>query len=416
VNNNTGGKNMTKWKSLWEFKEFRAVVSCALLTTILAVSMCGVAVAVDTSDDKSGAGGTDGVYVVGFTLDPTNATFYSGSSQRFIATATVLNITTGGTTAKDVSSNVSWQSTIGSIDANGNFSAEEVGTGIIKVIYGTVSAEAIVTVNHGPIDCINITANDTTLVSHSELAPYVSIPFGLMGADNNGNKFLIPDASWTCSNPGIGNITQTGVFTFADGIVNDTSNEFNKSHPSIRGRNATTIQITAKVSAGTSGTATVNLTLNVSDNTVTSDNVDKDPAEPLSASFSSELMAVHVMAANGWDFGNVYPGTPTGWTKVTFKNIGTCDIRITPQPPIDAFDANVYKYAYLRDDGSKGDGAKMGSYSIDVPITPIYNNFGRIVSFSPDMQTAEVRLVPPNDLEKGDVTEVGSIRYLLTSI
>ena len=75
-------------------KEFVTAVSCALLTVTLAVSMCGVAAAyTGTGDD--GAGGTGDVYAVGFTLDPTNATFYSGSSQRFVATATVLNTTTG---------------------------------------------------------------------------------------------------------------------------------------------------------------------------------------------------------------------------------------------------------------------------------------------------------------------------------
>ena len=87
------------------FKEFVTVVGCALLTATLAVSMCGVAGAYTGAGD-GGAGGTGDVYAVGFTLDPTTATFYSGSSQRFIAIATVLNTTTGGTTAEDVSSNV----------------------------------------------------------------------------------------------------------------------------------------------------------------------------------------------------------------------------------------------------------------------------------------------------------------------
>jgi len=86
---------MTKWKSLWEFKEFRAVVSCALLTTILAVSMCGVAGGyTGTSTGDGGAGGTGDDYVIGFTIDPTTATIYSGNSQQFIATATVLDTAT----------------------------------------------------------------------------------------------------------------------------------------------------------------------------------------------------------------------------------------------------------------------------------------------------------------------------------
>ena len=406
---------MTKWKSLWEFKEFRAVVSCALLTTILAVSMCGVAVAY-TGTGETGAGGTDGVYVIGFTIDPTTATVYSGNSQQFIATATVLDTTTGKTTDKVVSAAVSWQHTIGSIDSNGHFTATKVGTGIVKAIYGTVSAEAIVTVNHGPVDYINITANAAKLVNSSELTPYVSIPFGLKGVDSCGNKFQIPDARWACSNESIGSITQTGVFMFAHGIVNE-SGELNNSYLGLvkndPGNDTKTIRITAKVSA--SDTDTVNLTLNVSDNTVTSDNVKEDPRTAPVASVSLNLMAVQVMAANDWNFGAVYPGTPTGWTKVTFKNIGTCDIMITPQPPINADYTNVYKYAYLRDDGSEGDGMKMGSYSVDIPIAPIYDYRGHIVSFSSETQTAEVRLVPPVGLT--DVTtNDGLIRYLLTAI
>ena len=410
---------MTKWKSLWEFKEFRAVVSCALFITILAVSMCSVAVAYtsdgETSDGEAGAGGTEGVYVIGFTIDPTTATVYSGNSQRFIATATVLDITTGETTTEVVSSDVSWQSTIGSIDTNGRFAAKEVGTGIIKVIYGTVSAEAIVTVNHGPVDCIYITANDTELVSFSELTPSVSIPFGLKGVDRYDNEFQIPDAHWTCSNASIGSITQTGVFIFADGVVDDDG--FNRSF--LADNESRMTQITAAV--GVSTFDTVNLTLyannqsGIRNDNVTGVNILEDPLETPDARFSPKLMAVQVMAANGWDFGTVYPGTPTGWTKVTFKNIGTCDIRITPQPPIGALDTNIYKYAYLRGYGSEGDGVKMGSYSVDVPIAPIYNNFGRIVSFSSETQTAEIRLIPLSDLTSV-TTDDGPIRYLLTSI
>jgi hypothetical protein len=397
------------------FKEFVASVSCALLATILAVSMCSVAVAY-TSDGETGAGGTEGIYVVGFTIDPTNATVYSGNSQRFIATATVLDTTTGETTNEVVSSDVSWQSTIGSIDANGRFAAKEVGTGIIKVIYGTVSVEAIVTVNHGPVDCIYITANDTELVSYSKLTPSVSIPFGLKGVDRYDNEFQIPDAHWTCSNASIGSITQTGVFMFADGIVDETGG-FNRSF--LADNESRMTRITASVGVSTSDTVDLTLYANnqsgIRNDNVTGVNILEDPLETPDARFSPKLMAVQVMAANGWDFGTVYPGTPTGWTKVTFKNIGTCNIRITPQSPIGALDTNIYKYAYLRDYGLEGDGVKMGSYSVDVPIAPIYNNFGRIVSFSSKTQTTEIRLIPPGDLTSVS-TDDGPIRYLLTSI
>ena len=405
---------MTNSKT-WGFKEFVAAVSCTLLATILVVSMCSVAVAY-TSDGEAGAGGTEGIYVVGFTIDPTNATVYSGNSQQFIATATVLDATTGETTNEVVSSDVSWQSTIGSIDANGRFAAKEVGTGIIKVIYGTVSAEAIVTVNHGPVDCIYITANDTELISYSKLTPSVSIPFGLKGVDRYDNEFQIPDAHWTCSNVSIGSITQTGVFMFADGIVGEAGG-FNRSF--LADNESKMTQITASVGVGTSDTVDLTLYANnqsgIRNDNVTGVNILEDPLETPDARFSPKLMAVQVMAANGWDFGTVYPGTPTGWTKVTFKNIGTCDIRITPQSPIGALDTNIYKYAYLRDYGLEGDGVKMGSYSVDVPIAPIYNNFGRIVSFSSETQTTEIRLTPPIDLTSV-TTDDGPIRYLLTSI
>lgn len=405
---------MTKWKALWEFKEFRAVVSCALLTTILAVLMCGVAGAyTGTGTGDGGAGGTGDDYVIGFTIDPTTATIYSGTSRQFIATATVLNTATGETTDEDASADVSWQSTIGHIDATGHFTAKKVGTGIVKAIYGTVSAEAIVTVNHGPIDYINITANDTELANSTELKPSVPIPFGLKGVDRYGNKFQIPDAYWTCNNSSIGSITQTGVFMFADGIVNDTG-EFNRSF--LANNNNTTVMINASVSASMSHTVTLTLYANTpgTDN-VTSGDVLEDPPELPDAILSLNLMAVQVMAANGWDFGTIYPGTPTGWTKVAFKNIGTCDIRVTPQPPISAPDTNVYKYAYLRDDGSEGDGTKMGSYSVDIPTTPIYNYLGHIVSFSSETETAEVRLILPTDRTSVTAGEDGAIRYLLTS-
>jgi hypothetical protein len=402
---------MTKWKSLWEFKEFRAVISCALLTTILAVSMCGVAGAYTGTGD-GGAGGTGDDYVVGFTIDPTTATIYSGTSRQFIATATVLDTATGETTDEDASADVSWQSTIGHIDATGHFTAEKVGTGIVKAIYGTVSAEAIVTVNHGPIDYINITANDTELVSFSELGPSVPIPFGLKGVDRYGNKFQIPDAHWTCSNASIGSITQTGVFMFADGVVNKTDG-FNRSF--LADNNNTTVMITASVSASMSHTVTLTLYANTAGTDNVSGDVLEDPPELPDAILSLNLMAVQVMAANDWNFGTIYPSTPTGWTKVAFKNIGTCDITVTPQPPISAPDTNIYKYAYLRDDGSEGDGMKMGSYSVDIPTTPIYDYRGHIVSFSSETETAEVRLILPVDRTSVTAGEDGAIRYLLTS-
>jgi hypothetical protein len=86
---------------------------------------------------------------------------------------------------------------------------------------------------------------------------------------------------------------------------------------------------------------------------------------------------------------------------------------ITPQPPIGALDTNIYKYAYLRDDGSEGDGMKMGRYSVDIPITPIYDYLGHIVSFSSETETAEVRLILPTD-QIGITAGEGPIRYLLT--
>lgn len=177
-----------------------------------------------------------------------------------------------------------------------------------------------------------------------------------------------------------------------------------------------TMTVTASVSANTS--STVNLTFYVNDpvgnDNVTSDNILENPVETTSADFVDSLMAIQVMAANDWNFGHVYPGIPTGWSEVTFKNIGTCNVRVTPDAPFGASDNNAFNYVYFRDYGSTGDGAKMGSYSIDIQITPIYDNFGRIVSFSSETKIVEMRLSLPATLS--EIENEGRMRHILTTI
>ena len=615
------------------------IAICALFIVVLVFSVCDIGLAYTGGGDGSGlddgAGGTGGDYVTSLTIDPTNATIYAGNEQQFTAIAIVLE-SDGNVSVKDVSSDVIWQCTIGDITQSGGkyiFTGKKAGTGMIKAIYGTVSAEATITVNHGPTDHINITANSNELVNSSDLTKSVPIAFGLKAVDSYGNTFQIPTAYWTCSNGTIGSITQTGVLRFNDVVVNDTG-EFNRSFLNlsdavnatgwinVSGANMTTasgwidvssagmtyaagyigisnagmtyaagyvnisgatigntvtvdviaftknttydegannftnasnlrdlinkkvgivnaadpvgnrIDLTAetagyvgnsitlsagggiaisgdKLTGGGGDTVTVdeitftknvtysstgncfntsadlktliddatnvtasgdgnNLTLTAkaagstgnsitlassnpdnitrsgdkltggkdgkyvmqisayvgattsdtinfilyantrgTDN-VTSDDVLLDPADTIYVKTVDNLMAIQTMAANDWDFGTVYPGTPTGWTKVTFKNIGTCSITIAPQAP---GSGSLYQYLYFRDYGLTGDGVKIGSYSVELPISPIYDHFGRIVSFSSETKTAEMRLVPPSDIT--DLSTEGVVRYVV---
>ena len=783
------------------------IAICALFIVVLVFSVCDIGLAYTGGGDGSGlddgAGGTGGDYVTSLTIDPTNATIYAGNEQQFTAIAIVLE-SDGNVSVKDVSSDVIWQCTIGDITQSGGkyiFTGKKAGTGMIKAIYGTVSAEATITVNHGPTDHINITANSNELVNSSDLTKSVPIAFGLKAVDSYGNTFQIPTAYWTCSNGTIGSITQTGVLRFNDVVVNDTG-EFNRSFLNlsdavnatgwinVSGANMTTasgwidvssagmtyaagyigisnagmtyaagyvnisgatigntvtvdviaftknttydegannftnasnlrdlinkkvgivnaadpvgnridltaetagyvgnsitlsagggiaisgdkltggggdtvtvdeitftknvtysstgnyfntsadlktlidgkvdtvnaadpvgdrIDLTAetagyvgnsitlsadggitvsgdKLTGGGGDTVTVdeitftkNVTYNSTGNyfntstdlktlidgkvgivnaadpvgnridltaetagyvgnsitlsagggiaisgdkltggggdtvtvdeitftknvtysstgnyfntsadlktliddatnvtasgdgnnltltakaagstgnsitlassnpdnitrsgdkltggkdgkyvmqisayvgattsdtinfilyantrgtdNVTSDDVLLDPADTIYVKTVDNLMAIQTMAANDWDFGTVYPGTPTGWTKVTFKNIGTCSITIAPQAP---GSGSLYQYLYFRDYGLTGDGVKIGSYSVELPISPIYDHFGRIVSFSSETKTAEMRLVPPSDIT--DLSTEGVVRYVV---
>ena len=57
---------------------------------------------------------------------------------------------------------------------------------------------------------------------------------------------------------------------------------------------------------------------------------------------------------------------------------------------------------------------KIGSYSVELPISPIYDYSGRIVSFSSETKTVEMRLVPPSDIT-GLSTE-GALRYVVAAL
>lgn len=492
-----------------------ALAICTLLILVMVFSACDIGLAYTgggvSSGPDPGAGGTGSDYVISLRIDPANATIYAGHQRQFTAFATILG-SDGNVSEKDVSSDVIWQCSIGDITQNGGkyiFTGREAGTGTVKAIYGTASAEATITVYHGPVAHINITANSNELVNSPNLTKSVTIAFGLKAVDDYGNAFQIPDAYWTCSNESVGSITQTGVFRFNDAVINDTG-EFNRSfldlsdavnatgwinvsnaesgdaltvdgitftksatynstancfntsadlkalinaktnvtasgagdnltltaktagsagnsitlassseNITVSGHNLTggkdgkyVMQISAYVSADTYDTINLILYANTpgTDN-VTSDDVLLDPSDRIYAKTVANLMAIQTVAANDWDFGTVYPGTPTGWTKVTFKNIGTCSITVAPQAP---GSDSLYQYLYFRDYGSTGDGVKIGSYSVELPISPIYDYSGRIVSFSSETKTVEMRLVPPSDIT-GLSTE-GALRYVVAAL
>lgn len=364
-----------------------------------------------------GIGGVDDEYVTSLVITPANATLFAGNVQQFTAFATVL--VENGTETKDVTHKVKWRATIGEIDENGVFRARKAGVGVVKAIYGTMCDEARVVVEHGPVHTIEITVENKTVISRGGVRKNSRVFFGLKAYDREGNPFLVPEACWECDDPEIGQVSE-GIFTFNQSnplLFDVETGEFNRSY--LNGsipppENVTVtrdVMITAWVASDKK--ASVVLTLHagsgVGDDYVTT-NATEDPEESASVDVVPKIMAIQVIAANNWDFGTVYPGTPTGWSPVTFKNIGTCDVIVTIKPP--AADS-IFKYLEFKD--AAGDIYDVSAFSILLETQPIYDEMGRIIGFSSEEVTVDVRLnLPPSYNYPESVKE--PITYVLSAV
>jgi len=139
------------------------------------------------------------------TVSPSTATLYVGGTQQFTATA------------KDQYGNVlpniifTWTSsntTVGTIDANGLFTAKAVGTTTVNATNGSVSGTASVTVLEAP-------ALTTITVSPSTATLYVggTQQFTATAKDQYGNVLPNIIFTWTSSNTTVGTIDANGLFT-----------------------------------------------------------------------------------------------------------------------------------------------------------------------------------------------------------
>ncbi len=477
-----------------------AIAICAIFI-VMVFSVCGVTLAYTGPGEESGGTSppideppSPASYVVtNISINPGSATLYAGWSQQFHANATVLyqDDQDGNQTTIDITADVKWYATTGTIDSNGLYTATEMGPVKITAVYGSMYATATVDVIHGPIASVEITVKNATLATGTNISKNLSLGFGVRGIDAYGNRFHISQAYWTCNDTTNATIKQSGVLTFnntdllfsgehdfnrsylglADAVnatgwinisgasTNDTDNvtvngttfTYNSTDNSgnkfttrddlisdingadlgvtamangdhnitltantagsagnsitlsangsieISGSTLTggadaetdyTFSITAHVSSNVSDTRTITIHANPGtndDSITTSAVVDIDQLRLIAA---RTLKAIQVVALHGWDFGTVYEGTPTGWTEVVFKNIGTCNVSVMPVSP-----GGIYDYIEFKNES--GVIESIGAFTLTLTTEPQYNGKGQVVNFDPESKRVETRINPP---------------------
>ncbi len=393
----------------------RTVVICTLIMAML-LPMCntGMSAMIESDDDlcDPGGGSVCDPVVVSLAISPAGANLYAGYTQQFTATVTFSD----GSTS-DYSSKVVWRTSIGTISKSGKLTADETGTGTVTAIYDTAYDTKTITVTHGDLSTIKI-ATRVTPREHVSNITNSTIPFGLVGYDSNNNEFMISKANWILSEwmhsydgqnwstdtGHFANILQTGLFSLCSTTINGTSG--NTTFNSSGALNFTgSVNLTANVGAGS---AEIRINMSNNNDTITIDGAYVVTGESsASANGTPSKMAAQIIPHNNWNFGTVYPGTPTGWTDVTFLNIGTCDVIIVPTKP----DIGIFQYIQFKDAADTI--YDIGEFSIIVTITPLYNSKGYTVDFMSEEKTVQMRLNPPPDYVPG--TENGSIAYCIAA-
>lgn len=489
-----------------------ALAICTLLILVMVFSACDIGLAYTGGGEVSG--GTtppmpsSPTYVItDISITPNGTTLYAGWTQQFHANATILyqNGTIG---TKDITSDVRWYATSGTINSSGLFTATEMGPGRITAIYGSMHASATVDVLHGPIEEAEITIDNATLATGTNISKNLSVAFGVRGIDMYGNRFHISQADWECNDTAIAIIKNSGALTFnntdllfsgvhdfnrsylglADAVnatgwidisgasdgdtvtvdgetfiynsTDDSGNKFNTRDDLIADINGAGLNVTASANgsdsvnltantAGSTGngitlsatggikvsgstlaggadaetdyvfsitahvssaindtrTITIHANPGTNDDSITTDAV--VDVDRLALKVGRTLKAIQVVALNGWDFGTVYEGTPTGWTEIVFKNIGTYAVDVKPMSPGGMFDYIEFK------DGN-GSSKKIGDYTLTLTTMAEYNNKGQIVNFVPESKKTEMRLNPPIGADMTIPTDAKMV-YIITA-
>jgi len=394
---------MTNRKHLWKFKDFsndtrigRSIAICALLTSIVIISACGVGMAAIESGGDIISGDNTEVVVESIRItadgEPVGTSIvrlHAGDTKNFGVEAT----SSDGTTNSNYNNNVKWQWTIGSVSESGKFTSSETGIGTVTAIYGSCFDTITVEVMPGDVCSIKITSKAK---NYPKVDKSTTIPFGLVAFDEKGNKFLIEKADWSLSDwrylngsnwtevsDDFATITQTGVFNLLNTTINDNST-FNSGDLDYTG----SVNITAAVSNTISAVIQLNMTNGDDEINIIGADFSAENISTANANVSEKLIAVQVLADNDWNFGSVYPGTATGWARVTFRNVGTCGAQVRPDDP----GSGLFQYLQFRDGGTIYD---IGDFTVTVDVTPLTNAKGHIVSFSPEHKEVEIRLNPP---------------------
>ena len=156
-----------------------------------------------------------------FNLTPSSVTLNPDQTQLFIASAQ-------DQYGNPMSVSFTWTSsndTVGTVDADGNFSAANPGITMVNATNGTINGTALVTVELVPAEVsqINVTPSSVTL------NPDQTQPFTASAQDQNGNPMIV-SFTWTSSNDTVGTVDADGNFSAANpGItmVNATNGTIN---------------------------------------------------------------------------------------------------------------------------------------------------------------------------------------------
>ena len=151
--------------------------------------------------------------VVSVSISPASASVTSGATQQFAVSV----LDSGGNT---VAVTPAWSVSggIGTMAADGTFTAGTAGSGSITATVNTVSQTASVTVTPGALDTMTIAPSSATVLNGETLQ------FTATGADANGNT-VSANPTWAVTG-GIGSIDTAGLFTASavgSGAVTATS-------------------------------------------------------------------------------------------------------------------------------------------------------------------------------------------------
>jgi len=153
----------------------------------------------------------NGTTITALQIAPTNASIQPGVTQQYTATATYGNNTTG-----DVTSQVTWSSSLASvatINSAGVLTAGALGTATIKAQSGGVIASTTVTVTQKQISSISISPLTQTL--SLSLGP-TTVQYTATATYKDGSTADVTTIStWTSVPSSVASISSTGLATAA---------------------------------------------------------------------------------------------------------------------------------------------------------------------------------------------------------